>query len=88
MAAIRCKLPNYSVRVLCCDWLTFFEQRQGDLLFHPENKMLCYLGPHDLFQVSSKQQNISDISTLRGHLRTFKLKQLENLQHDLLQFLK
>ena len=66
----------------------FFEQRQGDLLFHPENKMLCYLGPHDLFQVSSTQQNISDISTLRGHLRTFKLKQLEKLQHDLLQFLK
>ncbi|MCP0910988.1 MULTISPECIES: hypothetical protein [Acinetobacter] len=66
----------------------FFAQRQGDLLFHPENRMLCYLGPHDLFQVSSKHRHINDISTLRGHLRTFKLRQLEQLQHDLVQFLK
>ena len=66
----------------------FFAQRQGDLLFHPENRMLCYLGPRDLFQVSSKHRHINDISTLRGHLRTFKLRQLEQLQHDLVQFLK
>ena len=66
----------------------FFEQRQGDLLFHPESHMLCYLGPHDLFQVSSKHDKITDISTLRGHLRTFKLIELEKLHTDLTQFLK
>ncbi len=66
----------------------FFEQRQGDLLFHPEKHMLCYLGPHDLFQVSSQNQNIQDIPALRGHLRTFKLLELEQLHTDLTQFLK
>ena len=48
--------------------------------------MLCYLGPHDLFQVSSKHHKINDISTLRGHLRTFKLIELEKLHTDLTQF--
>lgn len=66
----------------------FFENRQGDLLFHPEKHMLCYLGPHDLFKVSSNQKQIGDISALRGHLRTFKLIELEKLQNKLLQFLK
>ncbi|KGT48017.1 MULTISPECIES: hypothetical protein [Acinetobacter] len=66
----------------------FFEQRQGDLLFHPEKHMLCYLGPHDLFKVSSQNKNINDIPALRGHLRTFKLVELERLHADLTQFLK
>ncbi|RKG52995.1 hypothetical protein D7V64_08350 [Acinetobacter cumulans] len=66
----------------------FFKNREGDLLFHPESKMLCYIGPHDLFKISSKTNVIQDISALRGHLRTFKLIELENLQRDLLLFLK
>lgn len=66
----------------------FFKNREGDLLFHPESKVLCYLGPHDLFKISSKTNVIQDISALRGHLRTFKLRELENLQRDLLLFLK
>ena len=66
----------------------FFERRQGDLMFHPESRLLCYLGPHNLFQASSKHDKINDIPALRGHLRTFKLTELEKLQHDLLQFLK
>ena len=66
----------------------FFEHRAGDLMFHPESNVLCYLGPHDLFKISSKAQNIQDISSLRGHLRTFKLPYLEQLKSDLLQLLK
>ncbi|ANF82480.1 hypothetical protein A3K93_09950 [Acinetobacter sp. NCu2D-2] len=66
----------------------FFHDRQGDLLFHPEQRVMCYLGPHDLFKVSSRQKQITDISTLRGHLRTFKLAELERLQSALLTFLK
>ncbi|MHA3893053.1 hypothetical protein [Acinetobacter sp. GXMZU3951] len=66
----------------------FFQYRSGDLLFHPESNVLCYLGPHDLFKISSKAENIQDISSLRGHLRTFKLPHLEQLKSDLLQFLK
>lgn len=66
----------------------FFQSRQGDLMFHPVSKILCFLGPQDLFQVSSKSSKIEDISALRGHLRTFKLIALENLQKDLTIFLK
>ena len=66
----------------------FFQQRQGDLLFHPNNQIMCYLGSQDLFKVSSKAKQINDVSALRGHLRTFKLVALENLKSDLIQFLK
>lgn len=66
----------------------FFAQRQGDLIFHPDSHILCFLGPADLFHISSRAKNIHDISALRGHLRTFKLPYLESLQRDLTQFLK
>jgi len=75
--------PGFVLRIA-----DFFQQRDGDLLFHPESKMLCYIGTQDLFKVSSKAKSIHDISELRGHLRTFKLIALENLQRDLLLFLK
>ena len=66
----------------------FFAQRQGDLIFHPDSHILCFLGTADLFHISSRAKNIHDISALRGHLRTFKLPYLESLQRDLTQFLK
>lgn len=66
----------------------FFQNRQGDLMFHPSSNLLCFLGSQDLFKASSKASKIEDISTLRGHLRTFKLIALENLKHDLMLFLK
>jgi len=66
----------------------FFQSREGDLLFHPEKSILCYISPQDLFEISSKAKKINDISTLRGHLRTFKLPYLERLESDLTQFLK
>ncbi|RZJ22330.1 hypothetical protein [Acinetobacter sp.] len=66
----------------------FFAQRQGDLIFHPDSHILCFLGPADLFHISTRAKNIQDISALRGHLRTFKLPYLESLQRDLTQFLK
>lgn len=66
----------------------FFAQRQGDLIFHPDSHILCFLGPADLFHISSRAKKIHDISALRGHLRTFKLPYLESLQRDLTQFLK
>ena len=44
--------------------------------------------PLNLFKISTQAKNIQDISTLRGHLRTFKLPYLERLQDDLTHFLK
>ena len=75
--------PNFVLRLS-----DFFNNRQGDLVFHAENKMLCYLGPHDLFKASSRNKVINDIPALRGHLRTFKLIELERLKNALLTFLK
>ena len=66
----------------------FFRSREGDLLFHPEKNIWCYISPQNLFEISSKAKKINDISTLRGHLRTFKLPYLERLESDLTQFLK
>ena len=66
----------------------FFAQRQGDLMFHPTSHTLCFLGPADLFKISTQAKKIQDISVLRGHLRTFKLPYLESLQRDLTHFLK
>ncbi|MDV2469803.1 hypothetical protein QR674_12505 [Acinetobacter chinensis] len=67
----------------------FFAQRHGDLMFHPDKNMLCFLGPSNLFHMNSRNtKKIEDISALRGHLRTFNLPYLEKLQHDLTQFLK
>ncbi len=65
-----------------------FATRCGDLLLHPEQDVLCFLGEQDLFKIATKAQNIDDISKLRGHLRTFRLAEYENLQRDLIAFLK
>ena len=74
--------------VLTLKLAQFFQHQYGDLLFHPEEKIMCFLGPKNLFQNSEQKKNIEDISSLRGHLRTFKLPYLEKLQHDLVHFLK
>ena len=32
----------------------FFRSREGDLLFHPEKNILCYISPQNLFEISRK----------------------------------
>ncbi|BBF76407.1 MULTISPECIES: hypothetical protein [Acinetobacter] len=66
----------------------FFKSRKGELIFHSHQNMMCFLGEADLFEVSSKAREIQDISSLRGHLRTFRLKHYEQLCSDLSTFLK
>ena len=66
----------------------FFKSRKGELIFHSHQNMMCFLGDADLFEVSSKAREIQDISSLRGHLRTFRLKHYERLCCDLSTFLK
>lgn len=66
----------------------FFKSRKGELIFHSHQNMLCFLGDANLFEVSSKTREIQDISSLRGHLRTFRLKHYEQLCSDLSTFLK
>ncbi|MBJ9985556.1 hypothetical protein IAE19_08895 [Acinetobacter sp. S40] len=66
----------------------FFKSRKGELIFHSHQNMMCFLGDANLFEVSSKTREIQDISSLRGHLRTFRLKHYEQLCSDLSTFLK
>ncbi|WP_130803334.1 hypothetical protein [Acinetobacter ihumii] len=66
----------------------FFRSRKGELIFHSHQAMICFLGDTDLFELSSKTRKIQDISSLRGHLRTFRLKHYEQLCSDLSRFLK
>lgn len=56
----------------------FFEKFKGDLIFHPHENIVCYLGEHDLFRLQSKHMDIQEISHLRGHLRTLNM-----LEYDL-----
>lgn len=66
----------------------FFTQREGDLLVNTTHNMLCFLGPTDLMKIQSQHaKKITDISSLRGHLRTFELPALEQLQRDLIHLL-
>ncbi|MEC8055509.1 MAG: hypothetical protein VX136_00025, partial [Pseudomonadota bacterium] len=66
----------------------FFKSRKGELIFHSHQNMMCFLGDENLFEVSSRTREIQDISSLRGHLRTFRLKHYEQLCSDLSTFLK
>lgn len=66
----------------------FFLHRRGELYINQNQNMLCYLGEDNLMQIQSQQnKKIQDISTLRGHLRTFKLPLLERLKKQLLVLL-
>lgn len=66
----------------------FFTARSGDLLWHSEQNILCFLTEQNLFKMDANRQNITDISKLRGHLRTFRLSHYEQLEQDLKQLLQ
>ena len=73
--------------VLTLKLANFFNHQNGELLFHPDKNVMCFMGAKNLFQISKNDKTVEDISTLRGHLRTFKLPHLEQLQRDLMLFL-
>lgn len=66
----------------------FFAHRRGELYIHKEQNILCYLGREDLMSMTKQQKKIDDISALRGHLRTLRLRKLERLQQQLLLLLE
>lgn len=66
----------------------FFQHFKGDLIYHHEEQILCYLGEQDLFQNTSKQSEIHDVSTLRGHLRTMTMPKYEKFQQLMLNLIK
>ncbi|HFG7539908.1 TPA: hypothetical protein ACGIL2_003891, partial [Acinetobacter baumannii] len=66
----------------------FFQHFSGDLIYHHEEQILCYLGEQDLFQTISKRSEIHDIPALRGHLRTMTMPQYEKFQQFMLNLIK
>ena len=65
----------------------FFEHFTGDLIYHHEEQILCYVGEQNLFQTASKRTEIHDISALRGHLRTMTMPQYQKFQQLMLNLI-
>lgn len=65
----------------------FFEKFTGDLIFHPHENIVCYLGQQDLFRLQSKQVEIQEISHLRGHLRTLGMLEYDLFKEYMLKLL-
>ncbi|AZM39262.1 hypothetical protein [Acinetobacter sp. WCHA39] len=65
----------------------FFQHFTGDLIYHHEEQILCYLGEQNLFQTASKRSEIHDIPALRGHLRTMTMPQYQKFQQLMLNLI-
>lgn len=65
----------------------FFQHFTGDLIYHHEEQILCYIGEQNLFQTASKRSEIHDISALRGHLRTMTMPQYQKFQQLMLNLI-
>ena len=65
----------------------FFQHFTGDLIYHHEEQILCYLGEQNLFQTASKRSEIHNISALRGHLRTMTMPQYQKFQQLMLNLI-
>lgn len=66
----------------------FFQHFTGDLIYHHQEQILCYVGEQDLFQTASKRSDIDDISALRGHLRTMTMPQYHKFQQLMLNLIQ
>ena len=65
----------------------FFQHFTGDLIYHHEEQILCYLGEQNLFQTASKRSEIHNISALRGHLHTMTMPQYQKFQQLMLNLI-
>lgn len=65
----------------------FFQQYSGDIVYHFEENMLCYMGDQNLFRIARKKQSPQDISALRGHLRTLTMPEYEKFKQSMLNLI-
>ncbi|MCH7385155.1 hypothetical protein MMP71_15050 [Acinetobacter dispersus] len=65
----------------------FFQHFTGDLIYHHEEQIMCYVGEQNLFQTASKRSEINDIPALRGHLRTMTMPQYQKFQQLMLNLI-
>ena len=66
--------------------IKFYRIHQGDLIFHPHDQIMCYLGDRDLFDVTHNLEikEIINISALRGYLRTLTMPNYQQLKQSML----
>lgn len=65
----------------------FFQQYSGDVVYHFQENMLCYMGQQNLFGLSKNKHALKDISVLRGHLRTLRLPEYEKFKLSMLNLI-
>jgi len=65
----------------------FFQHYTGNVVYHFDENMFCYMGDQDLFRTSRKRQSIHDISQLRGHLRTLTMPEYEKFKQCMLNLI-
>ncbi|ENX36808.1 hypothetical protein F889_00058 [Acinetobacter colistiniresistens] len=66
----------------------FFQHFTGDLIYHHQEQILCYVGEQNLFETASKRSDIHDIPALRGHLRTMTMPQYQKFQQWMLNLIR
>ncbi|MGG2096484.1 hypothetical protein ABFY41_02605 [Acinetobacter haemolyticus] len=66
----------------------FFQHFKGDLIYHHQEQILCYVGEQNLLQTTSKRDQINDIPALRGHLRTMTMPQYQRFQELMLNLIR
>ena len=65
----------------------FFQDYSGEVVFHFEEDMLCYMGDQNLLQHRQNIEKIRDVSQLRGHLRTLRMAEYERFQQHMLNLI-
>lgn len=56
------------------------DQLKGTLMFHDQMNAFCYVSQQNIFATSPPPKPITDISLLRGYLRTLKAPHYENVK--------
>lgn len=56
---------------------------KGRLIFHEDMQAMCYISTQPIFECKKPRKEISDVSQLRGYLRTLQAPHYENMQKNL-----
>lgn len=59
------------------------EQMRGTLMFHDQMNAFCYVSSQNIFATQQPKKPITDISMLRGYLRTLRALNYERMQDNL-----
>lgn len=64
------------------------EQMRGTLMFHDQMNIFCYVSSQNIFAIQQPRKPITDISMLRGYLRTLRALNYERMQENLIPIIR